>query len=215
MRRLAAFSLIAAPMLLLLSEAVSPDLSDDGRQSLATVAAEPLRLAAWVWIGILSAVLFIPAVVGIAHLRQRRGGRLVALGAALGVIGSVGYAVHQALFMQLPSMTSGDPAEMAAVYERQAGSPAVAVVTFLLFLVPLMVGLLVLGIGLYRAGVAPLWPALAIALAILPSAVPLPIDLGYASFALLVAGMGGYAWLVLRIPDRQWTAAPAEAVPAI
>jgi hypothetical protein len=103
----------------------------------------------------------------------------------------------QSLFLQLPSLLDGDRAEMAALYERQGESTALLVVTFLLFLVPLLVGLL-LGIGLWRAQIAPLWPAVAVFLAILPSAVPLPFDAGYASFVLLVAGMAGLAWGVLR-----------------
>lgn len=210
MRRLSAFSLIAAPVLLLVSESVSPDLGDDGRRSLAAVAAQPGRLAAWIWLGVAAAILLLPAAAGLAHLLGRPGRLVGSVGAALVVVGAVGYAVHQALFLQLPAMLGGDRAEMAALYERQAASATVAIVTFLVFLVPLLVGLLVLGVGLYRSRVAPLWPVAAIALAILPSAVPLPIDVGYASFVLLVAGMAGYARVVLRTSEEQWAATRCE-----
>ncbi|GAA3181896.1 hypothetical protein GCM10010531_40190 [Blastococcus jejuensis] len=200
MRRLTVLSLIAAPALLLTSELVSPDLSDNGTESLAVVAAQPGRLSAWIWLGIASAVLFVPAVTGVARLLRRRGGVAGGVGAALAVVGAFGYAVHQGLFLQLPALVEGDPAEMAALYERQGESAAVAVVTFLLFLGPLMIGLLLLGIGLHRSGVAPLWPAVAIALAVLPSAVPLPVDVAFAPFVLLIAGMAGWAAAVLRGP---------------
>src|SRR4051794_16505072 len=208
MRRLTALSLITAPALLLVSEVVSPDLSDEGAASLSAVAAAPGRLTAWIWLGIASAILFVPAAVGAAALLGRRGRWIGALGAVLTVVGAFGYAMHQALFLQLPSLLAGNRAQMAALYERQGSSTTVLVVTFLLFLVPLLVGLLLLGIGLWRSRVAPLWPAVAVFLAILPSAVPLPVDVGYASFALLVAGMAGLAWGVLRSTDASGARAP-------
>jgi hypothetical protein len=204
MRLLTGASLIAAPTLLVTSELLAPPLGDAGAESLSAVAAQPGRFAAWIWFGIAAAILLIPAVGGLARLLSRRGGRIGAAGAALAVVGAVGYAVHQGLFLQLPALLEGDPAEMAAVYERQGEAAAFGVVTFLLFLGPLMFGLLLLGIGLYRGGVAPLWPVLAIAGAILPSAVPLPVDTGVAPYALLVAAMGGYAWIVLRTPASRW-----------
>jgi hypothetical protein len=203
MRRLCAASLIAAPVLLLVSELVSPALSDDGPESLAVLAAQPERLAAWIWLGIVSAVLLLPAVFGLGHLLRPRGRGIGGGGAALAVVGAVGYALHQGLFLQLPALLDGDPAEMAALYERQGESATFAVVTFLLFLGPLLIGLLLLGVGLFRGGVAPLWPAVAIALAILPSAVPLPFDTGFAPFVLLNAALAGYAWVVLRTPEQQ------------
>ena len=213
MRRLSGLSLIAAPTLLLVSEVVSPDLSDDGRESLAVIAAQSGRLTAWIWLGIASAVLLIPAVFGLVRLLRRRGGVVGGIGAALAVVGAVGYAVHQGLFLQLPTLLDGDPAEMAALYERQGESAAFAVVTFLLFLAPLLFGLLLLGIGLYRGGAAPLWPAVAIGLAILPSAVPLPFDVAFAPFVLLVAGLAGYARLVLTSSDEHWSGAARTAQP--
>lgn len=213
MRRLSGLTLIAAPNLLLISEVVSPDLGDDGGESLAVMAAQPGRLTAWIWLGIASAILLIPAVFGLVHLLRRRGGVVGGVGAALAVVGAVGYAVHQALFLQLPALLDGDRAEMAALYERQGESAVFAVVTFLLFLAPLLFGLLLLGIGLYRGGVAPLWPAIAIGLAILPSAVPLPFDSGYASFVLLIAGMAGYARVVLGTTDEQWADASRTVQP--
>src|SRR5688572_16906348 len=137
MRRLTAACLIAAPVLMLTSELLSPALSDDGADSLAAVAAQPDRLGLWIWLGITSAVLFVPAVVGAAALLQRRGAVVGWTGAALVVVGAFGYASHQGLFLHLPALLDGDPAEMAAVYERQGESAAFAVVTFLLFLAPL------------------------------------------------------------------------------
>jgi hypothetical protein len=203
MRRCTALCLIAAPVLMLASELLSPALSDDGAESLAVVAAQPGRLAAWIWLGIASAVVFVPAVVGAAVRLHRRGAVVGGTGAALAVVGAIGYAVHQGLFLQLPALLGGDPAEMAAVYERQGEGAAVAAVTFLLFLGPLLVGLLLLGVGLHRSGAAPLWPAIALGLAILPSAVPLPFDTGFVPFVLLIAGMGGWAAAVLTTAEPQ------------
>jgi hypothetical protein len=48
---------------------------------------------------------------------------------------------------------------------------------------------------------------------ILPSAVPLPFDSGYASFVLLIAGTAGYARAVLATPESAWTGAAPAAQP--
>jgi len=201
MPRLTTICLIAAPTLLLASELVSPDLSDDGAASLAAIEAQPGRLAAWIWLGIASAVLLLPAVFGLVPLLRRRGGLAGGIGAALAVVGAVGYAVHQGMFLQLPLLLEGDRAGMAALYERQGESAVFAVVTFLLFLAPLLIGLLLLGVGLYRGGIAPLWSAIALGLAILPSAVPLPFDVAFAPFILLIAGMAGWARAAARASE--------------
>ena len=78
---------------------------------------------------------------------------------SLSVIGIVGYAAHQALFLPLPTLLEGDRAEMAALYERQGQTAESGILIFLVFLIPLFLGLTLLGISAYRAGTAPLWPA--------------------------------------------------------
>jgi formate-dependent nitrite reductase membrane component NrfD len=207
MRRLPAACLVAAPLFLLASEAAAPALTDDGRDSVVAVATEPGALTAWIWLGIAAAVLLIPAIGGAALWLRGRGRVVGGVGAALALVGAVGYAVHQATFLYLPALVGGDTAEMAGVYERQGEHGTFALVTFGLFLGPLMIGLLLLGVGLSRSGVAPWWPVVAIVLAVLPSVVPLPFDTGPGAYVLLATGMAGWAWSLLRT-DR------VELVPA-
>ena len=89
------------------------------------------------------------------------------LGSSLAMIGVIGYAAHQALFLPMPTLLQGDRAEMAALYERQGQTAESGILIFLVFLVPLFLGLTLLGVSAYRGGV-PLWPALALALAFVP-----------------------------------------------
>lgn len=210
MRLLAGISLIAAPILVLVSELVSPAISEDGEESLALIAADRVQFRLWVWLGLLAAILLIPAILGLTHLLRERSLLLGRIGSGLAIVGAVGYAAHQALFMPLAALVEGDRQEMAALYERQSESGEFGILIFFVFLLPLFLGLLLLGIALYRANVAPAWPALAIALAFLPGFLPLPFDSGYASFALLLIGLAWYAWIVLRMPNDEWEVCRTE-----
>ena len=212
MRRLSALCLIAAPVLLLTSELLSPALSDDGAESLAVVAAQPDRLAAWIWLGI--------AVRRPVRPRRRRGRRPaaaagrrrgVATGPALAVVGAFGYAVHQGLFLQLPTLLDGDPAEMAAAL-RAAGRERGVRRRH----VPAVPGAAADRAAAARDRAVPVAASRRSGrrspsrLAILPSAVPLPVDTGFLPFVLMIAGMGGWAWAVLRTPEEQLAPSPCD-----
>ena len=100
-----------------------------------------------------SAILTVPAALGLAHLLRARGAALGHLGAAcriIGAFGHMGYAVRQ------------------LILSRAAGPGAPALIAYLdrtsvvaLVLVPLMilldVGLVLLAAGLLRAGAVPRW----------------------------------------------------------
>ena len=118
------------------------------------------------------------------------------VGASLATVGVVGYAAHQALFMPLPTLLRGDRIEMAALYERQGETGESGILIFLVFLVPLFLGLLLLGVAAYRAGRAPLWPALTLGAAFLPGFLPMPFDAGLLSFGLLLVGLWAYGVIV-------------------
>lgn len=197
-RRTAGLCLLAAPAFVLASELASPNLSEHGRASLAVVATETGRLRLWVWLGMVAAVLLIPAVAGLVGLLRDRGVTLGHAGAALATIGAVGYAAHQALFLDLPTLVAGDRGQMAALYERQASYGEAGVLIFLVFLIPLFLGLILLTAALRRARVVPVWPAVAIAAGLLPALVPLPFDAGWVSFLGLLVGLGWCGVALLR-----------------
>jgi hypothetical protein len=150
-----------------------------------------------------AAAVLVPAVLALIHLAPGR--RLTMVGSVLAVVGVIGYAAHQALFLQLPTLLEGDRMRMAALYERQGESAEYGILIFLVFLIPLFLGLTLLGVSAYRSGAMPLWPAVALGLAFVPGFLPLPFDAGLVSFALLLVGLGAYGVLTLRMTDERWS----------
>jgi hypothetical protein len=216
-RRAGGVALLAAPLLIIVSELASVDIGEKGVASLSVVADNTGRLRLWVWLGFAAALVLIPAALTLVHLLRGRSPVLGHVGAALTVIGSIGYTAHQAIFLTLPTHLAGDRSEMAALYERQSAYAEIGIVTFLLFLLPLFIGFLLLGIALRRARSGPAWPAFALALAMLPSFLPLPFDAAFVSFGFLLAGLGFYGWHVLAMSDAAWstgTEAATQPVPA-
>jgi hypothetical protein len=159
-QRLAASSLIAAPLVLLAGELLHPPFQLDPAQQLALVAANPDR---WYLAHLLSLVgfaLLVPGLLGLTRLVGQRRAALADLGGALALLGMLaitgllsidGFGVWQ---MAQPA---ADRAEMAALLDRIFTSPGVVP----LLVVPLAfpVGLLVLTLGLYHSKVVPAWTA--------------------------------------------------------
>lgn len=202
MRRLLATSLLLAPVLVVASEALAPTLSEDGRASLAVLESHLTSFRLWVWGGLAAAAVMVPAISALMHLAPGR--RLTAVGSSLAMVGVIGYAAHQALFLPMPTLLQGDRLEMAALYERQGQTAESGILIFLVFLVPLFLGLTLLGVSAYRYGAVPLWPAITLALAFVPGFLPLPFDAGLVSFALLLIGLGAYGVLIMRMSDERW-----------
>jgi hypothetical protein len=207
MPRLRSAPLFLAPVVVIVSELVAPTLTEDGTRSLAAVEDHLTQLRLWVWLGLLAAALLVPAVMALLALAPGRGHRTAMAGASLAVVGVVGYAAHQALFLPLPTLLDGDRAAMADLYERQGQTGESGILIFLVFLVPLFLGLLLLGIAAYRAGAAPLWPAMVLGGAFVPGFLPMPVDAGLVSFALLLVGLWAYGVVVHR---RSATGVAAE-----
>ena len=205
MRRLLGTTLIVAPLLVIASESVAPTLSESGSTTLADLGTHLTAFRFWVWGGMAAAAVLVAAIAALVHLAPGR--RLTHVGASLAVVGVVGYAAHQGAFLPLPSLVHGDRSQMAALYERQGQSADLGILIFLVFLVPLFLGLTLLGVSAYRAGSVPLWPAVCLALAFVPGFLPLPesVDAGLISFLLLLLGLGAYGVTVLRMSDAQWT----------
>lgn len=110
-RTLAGLALIAAPLAMMVSEVIykrSFSQESDG-QFFAAVAE---KSGTWTFarlLGLLAAVLFVPAVVGMVHLTRERGVVLGHVGGALAIVGAMGYACHQMLFVVMGEMARFHP----------------------------------------------------------------------------------------------------------
>lgn len=155
-QRLAASSLIVAPLVLLAGELLHPPFELDSARQLAVVAANPDRWYLAHLLSLIGFALLVPAILGLTQLVGQRRAALADLGGTLALLGMLavtgllsidGFGVWQ---MAQPA---ADRAEMATLLDRILTSPGVLA----LYLVSLAsaVGLLVLVIGLYRSPARP------------------------------------------------------------
>lgn len=187
-RTLAGLCLIAAPIAMLASEVslslVSPKNPLDTGQQLAIIAENPGTWQLAILLGLLAAILFVPAILGMIHLLRGRGVVLGHIGGGLALIGVLGFAGHQALLSAFGEIAKAgtalglDQGLMVKVTERMEESLIGAIIVLLMWLLGLFFGLILLSVGLYRARFVPIWvaacPALAFVVAFLPFTSDLP-----------------------------------------
>ena len=220
-RTLTGLSLIAAPLVLLLLAFGSALLEVnrgpfDAGAELADIAAHPARTQVASLLSMLESVLFLPAFVGLIHLLRDRGVVLGHLGGGLALLGALGHIARATHFLVYVQMTTGgaDQAQMVALMNRIQGDPAL--VPIMLTLGGFDIGLLLLGIGLWRARVVPRWAAAGIVLAIVLVIIGVVIIDGgpiilLVVFAGLAISLGAIGWTVLRMSDGDWERLPEQA----
>jgi hypothetical protein len=109
---------------------------------------------------IFAAVLFVPAVVGLARLVHRSHPKAAFWGVVLTLMGFVGYGAMDG--MDYMTWVAGNPAsgldskEMQQFIDVTINTTAIMAPVMLIFLL-LPIGLSVLAVGLHRAGILPLW----------------------------------------------------------
>lgn len=155
-RRAAQAALILGPVLAAVSIVLQPDLNGSSRDQLLAIGASP-RGAVSAAAFLVSQLPMLVAVLAIGRLLLPRAPRLSAWGTALGVLGCFGHTVFGGISMVYVVMAN-DPAHLdvyARLMERLQSSPV------MLFsavgLVGTVLGLLLLGIGLFRSRTGPVW----------------------------------------------------------
>ena len=159
-QRLAAGSLIAAPLVLLAGELLHPPFHLDPARQLAVVAANPDRWYLAHLLSLIGFALLVPASLGLTQLVGQRQAALADLGgtlALLGMLAATGLLSIDGFGVWQMAQPAADRAEMAALLDRILTSPGVLA----LYLVSLAsaVGLLVLTLRLYRSQLLPAWTA--------------------------------------------------------
>lgn len=213
--RLAGASLVLAPLLLLASSAVAPALKSDEGAQLTVIARHPDRFYLFSVLGLVSAIVLVPALLGLMHLLRERapgwgytGGGLMMLGNLL----SIGDWMGNFVQWQMAAPTA-DHAQMTALLTRLNDTPGSAL-PLQLSGFAFLLGTTVLAIGLYRARTVPTWIAPALVAGIvanlagfLASSVPLLI----ASSAVLLVALGWIGATVLTEDDDRWEHTPELA----
>jgi hypothetical protein len=215
-KTIAGLALIGAPLAGFISCLTdsSEGIGQPGTTLYATVSAHGGGIWLTGLIFMVSAILTVPAALGLAHLLRQRGAVLGHLGAAclvIGAFGHMGYAVWQLMVAR----AAGPGAAALIVYlDRTAAVTPV--------LVPLMVlldvGLVLLAAGLLRARAVPGWaPWLTIVTVAADFAIQFtsvtatwPVT---AVWAALVVSFGAIGLRVLSMPPAEWAAASQAPSP--
>jgi len=205
--RLLAVALVAAPLLWLAAEAVSPALKSDSAAQLAVIAQQPDRWFGYTALLTLGTILFVPAILGIMRLTRARTPRLTLLGGALlgyGTIIAVGDAMSQLTTWQMVT-GHADRTQMAALLDRAANASGAS-----LFFAPgglaFLVGSILLTVALIRTHVVPVWVSVAFLLGIVAQLV------GFTSNSVAIIAASAVLCLIamVMLARRLWAGTPAE-----
>lgn len=182
-------------------------------ETVAAYTADPAT--AWsVYLGVPFLVLLVPATTAVVLVVRRRtprlatAGALVAVGGMTAGLGILPGAPHLASLVVAGDL---DLASAAATADAM-GSDLLTMVGGLCFILGVTVGLLLLGIALWRSKAAPVWAGPALALGgfthpFMPGHVAAGVGLIVAA-----AGYAGAAWALLQTPDDEFDLPPVRPV---
>lgn len=193
---------------------VAEDLVDAGGGSFYdTAVGHPDLMTASALILLVSAALTVPAIGAIIHQARGRGSLTAHLGGLFALLGALGHVCLTTVNLVMRSLAGGDPAQMRALEQRLDADP-VLVIPFVL-LTSFGVGLALLALAAWRAGLIGWWaPAAVTAVvlvhAVLPDDPPAALSLTALSVVALVYGRLGVR--TLRLSDTDWDPAPTPSL---
>lgn len=209
-RTLAGLCLITAPLALGAAELLRISVEGDAqgtRDQFENIAASPGAWQVATVLNMLGIVLFVPAVLGLLHLLHHRGAVLGHIGGGLFLIGLLGFAAHNAGYYGTLGAVSApgiDQEQMIRFWQASETVPG-NLVWLLMFLIGYVLGMVLLGVGLFWARVVPRWTAALIVLYVVGfvfAAESLLITL--ISWMLLFVGLGTIGFMLLRQSDANW-----------
>ncbi|CAL8970192.1 hypothetical protein CELL_00710 [Cellulomonas sp. T2.31MG-18] len=215
-RRTGAVCLLTGPLCFAAAEAVWPETGSSAEDMLRSVAAARASMPAALGLMLATSLLFVPGTFAMLSRRLPRGRALCDTGLGLALWSFLANAALVGVNTVFVAMT--DPAvdhhAMVQLLDTLMTSP------FALVLLSghwvLVVAFLLLGAGLWRAGVGPRWAAAAIGLCgVVDMALsPLGDVSSIVSDLLMLAGFAAQAWLLLRENHPEATRAVAASTEA-
>lgn len=213
-RTVAGVSLIAAPLAFGGADVIRLSIEGgtaEGSDQLAAIAANAGLWQAATILNLVGIVLFLPAILGLIHLLSSRGVALGHIGGGLALIGVLGWAAHNARYNSFmgAASTADNRQDMPAFIDHWMAVPETAAYV-LMFVGAHSIGMLLLGIGLYRAHVTYNWAAMLILLG-----AGLSVVAGFSPFSEVTAaiatvhlitavGLGATGFGVLSGSDADW-----------
>jgi hypothetical protein len=200
-------SLVLAPLLVLLSVIAIPTAAAGSADQIAAIGVHPDRWYAFTVLSLLSAALFLPALLALLELTRERSPFASVVGTGLAGIGMFAAAADAGGQLVYWRMGSGDRTQMLALAHRYDHAAAVNAI-FQVGGLALVVGSVLLGLALART--APLWAAVGFPLGVVVNVV------GYAagSRPLLVASGVVLTIALTRVAAKYVPAGAAAAAPA-
>ncbi len=206
--------LVVAPLGLLVGLLLHPAESTDAAKQLGIIASDANRWAMAHFIITASAVVLAGAILGLAHLvHERRPGHAI-VGGALGVVGAMSLcavAFAEATFGANLARVSAS-GDILDAFTATFTAPASYAILIGALMGPL--GTFVLGSGIYTAGVAPRWTAIALMAGAVCFLVGLPLSLmpvAIVGAALQLLAMAPIGFMVIGETDEEWMHTPARA----
>jgi len=216
-RLFSAVCLIMGPALFCLGILIRPSGSDDtGAELLAYVRSNGAGVQVHDLMSIAAIFLLVPALIGAMHVLRGRAPLLGYLGGGLALLGFISLFGMIALDgVALDMVRHGGQADMAAVLDRAMNQGPILITMTLVFVVGHIVGATLLGVGLYRARIVPVWAAAAVAVSqplhfVAHGIENKPLDV--VAFAFFAAGLAVLGVRVLRMHDAEWDAVPASVL---
>ena len=158
-RTVAGVSLLCAPVFFAGAEILSPESEGSGASQLALYAEHRGPLLASAMLGLAATIFFIPAIFGILHLVRTRGVTFAHVAVAMCLYGLVtAHAALSGVNIMFYEMTSANVNKfaMATLLDELTSGPAVAAPLLLGHLI-FAIGMLLLGIGVWRSRAFPGW----------------------------------------------------------
>jgi hypothetical protein len=212
-RRAAQIALIVGPLLSAVSVILQPDLDGSAHHQLVAIG-DSSRGAISAVTFLVSQLPFLIAVLAIGRLLLPRAPRLSAWGTALGVLGAFGHSVFGGISMVYVVMAH-DPKHLdvyAHLMDRMNDSPVM--IFSAAGLLGTILGILLLGIGLFRTRTGPVWigPALWAFLLVEFVGSSISSSASYLSALLLVAAFFALSREVAEAPAPARVERQAEPV---
>lgn len=205
-RTAAATGLVSTAALIVVSVIFQPEFTSGAAERLAAIDAAGTGGSVSAFTFTLAQLPMIAAVLGIGHLVQVRAPRLATIGTTLALVGIFGHSVYGGVAMVQLSMASDtrNRAVHANLLEAVESGPATAFM--LMGLAGTVLGILMLSIGLWRAGVAPRWAGPTLWLFLVVEFVGTSISewASPVSVALYLIAFVGLAVTVWRSPRASW-----------
>ena len=206
-RTLAGWSLIIAPALLLLWNAIDPASSDKAAERLTQIADNGPRFIVAGYLGVFGVWAFIPGIIGLWRLFE--GPRRITLGqvgAGLMLIGLVttiaffGFGIYEYEAAQ----PGYDAVQMAKLADNVEAPSAAAIPLLIVFLVGVVVGSFIVAWSLWRRHVVPVWSPVAIVIGTILNFVADNPALSATGWAFTLVGFGWVGVRLLSMSADDW-----------